>query len=193
MSWLMLIVLGLLPRVFNHAYLFNMPALLHQRNTPVHHCVLCSHPKVGRHRVKYLKHLRVSLFQNIGSGDSFVLVGRCPRKGKSAPAPKNSALNMILAALRSFFASSSYVCACLCRFLFLSCCVGPLLDSRGHHCSPSDSPSLLPAFPLSARRAMGGSMPFQDALKARLDLMRPSRDMVARCLKEHPPRLSAGA
>eukprot|EP00752_Nemacystus_decipiens_P007101 g6363.t1 len=41
-------------------------------------------------------------------------------------------------------------------------------------------------------RAMGGSMPFQDALKARLDLMTPSKDTVARCLREHPPRLSPG-
>lgn len=35
-------------------------------------------------------------------------------------------------------------------------------------------------------------MPFQDALKARLDLMTPSKDTVARCLREHPPRLSPG-
>ena len=35
-------------------------------------------------------------------------------------------------------------------------------------------------------------MPFQDALKARLDLMTPSRGMVVRCLQEHPPRLSPG-
>ncbi|CAM9643536.1 unnamed protein product [Laminaria digitata] len=41
-------------------------------------------------------------------------------------------------------------------------------------------------------RAMGGSMPFQDALKARLDLMTPSRGLVVRCLEEHPPRLSPG-
>ncbi|CAM9793863.1 unnamed protein product [Ectocarpus fasciculatus] len=37
---------------------------------------------------------------------------------------------------------------------------------------------------------MGGSMPFQDALKARLDLMTPSQKMVDLCLREHPPRLS---
>ncbi|CAM9463296.1 unnamed protein product [Ectocarpus sp. 4 AP-2014] len=41
-------------------------------------------------------------------------------------------------------------------------------------------------------RAMGGSMPFQDALKARLDLMTPSQEMVDLCLREHPPRLSPG-
>eukprot|EP00904_Undaria_pinnatifida_P005881 jgi/Undpi1/2422/HiC_scaffold_13.g05803.m1 len=41
-------------------------------------------------------------------------------------------------------------------------------------------------------RAMGGSMPFQDALKARLELMTPSKEMVVRCLAEHPPRLSPG-
>ncbi|CAN0271296.1 unnamed protein product [Pylaiella littoralis] len=41
-------------------------------------------------------------------------------------------------------------------------------------------------------RAMGGSMPFQDALKTRLDLMTPSKDTVDRCLTQHPPRLSPG-
>ncbi|CAN0378976.1 unnamed protein product [Scytosiphon promiscuus] len=39
---------------------------------------------------------------------------------------------------------------------------------------------------------MGGSMPFRDALKARLDLMTPSKETVERCLREHPPRLSPG-
>ncbi|CAM9487744.1 unnamed protein product [Ascophyllum nodosum] len=43
-----------------------------------------------------------------------------------------------------------------------------------------------------APRAMGGSMPFQDALKARLDLMRPSKKTVELCLEKHPPRLSPG-
>ncbi|CAM9859386.1 unnamed protein product [Phaeothamnion confervicola] len=41
-------------------------------------------------------------------------------------------------------------------------------------------------------RAMGGSMLFQDALKARLDLMRPSTNIVEKCLRVHPPRLSPG-
>ena len=50
----------------------------------------------------------------------------------------------------------------------------------------------LPLCSALSRRAMGGSMPFQDALKARLDLMTPSKDTVARCLREHPPRLSPG-
>lgn len=39
---------------------------------------------------------------------------------------------------------------------------------------------------------MGGSVPFQDALAARLDLMRPSASVVAAFLAEHPPRLSPG-
>lgn len=54
-------------------------------------------------------------------------------------------------------------------------------------------PSLFFFCPALSPRAMGGSMPFQDALKARLDLMTPSKDTVARCLREHPPRLSPGA
>ncbi|CAM9806559.1 unnamed protein product [Chrysoparadoxa australica] len=39
---------------------------------------------------------------------------------------------------------------------------------------------------------MGGSMKFEDALKARLELMLPSRSIVEKCLAEHPPRLSPG-
>ncbi|CAN0329731.1 unnamed protein product [Discosporangium mesarthrocarpum] len=41
-------------------------------------------------------------------------------------------------------------------------------------------------------KAMGGSMLFQDALQARLDLMKPSRVLVEQCLAEHPPQLSPG-
>ncbi|CAM9410715.1 unnamed protein product [Choristocarpus tenellus] len=41
-------------------------------------------------------------------------------------------------------------------------------------------------------QAMGGSMLFQDALGARLDIMQPSRTTVDRCLRDHPPRLSPG-
>lgn len=41
-------------------------------------------------------------------------------------------------------------------------------------------------------RAMGGAVPFEDALAARLDLMRPSRKQIAAFLAEHPPRLSPG-
>jgi phosphoserine phosphatase len=42
------------------------------------------------------------------------------------------------------------------------------------------------------RNAMGGSVLFQDALKARLDLIRPSQQLIADCLKTHPPRLTPG-
>jgi phosphoserine phosphatase len=42
------------------------------------------------------------------------------------------------------------------------------------------------------RNAMGGSVLFQDALKARLDLIRPSQQLIADCLKAHPPRLTPG-
>jgi len=40
--------------------------------------------------------------------------------------------------------------------------------------------------------AMGGSVPFEVALARRLDLIRPSRDLLARCLAAHPPRLTPG-
>jgi len=39
-------------------------------------------------------------------------------------------------------------------------------------------------------RAMGGQVLFEDALKARLDLIKPSRQDIASCLKQHPPRLT---
>ncbi|MBA3699301.1 MAG: phosphoserine phosphatase SerB [Planctomycetes bacterium] len=42
------------------------------------------------------------------------------------------------------------------------------------------------------RNAMGGSVLFQDALKARLDLIRPSQQLIADCLTAHPPRLTPG-
>lgn len=40
--------------------------------------------------------------------------------------------------------------------------------------------------------AMGGSMSYTEALKQRLDLMRPSQADIARFLVEHPPILSDG-
>ncbi len=42
------------------------------------------------------------------------------------------------------------------------------------------------------KAAMGGAVPFQDALRQRLELIRPSRSMVADCLRTHPPRLTPG-
>jgi phosphoserine phosphatase len=42
------------------------------------------------------------------------------------------------------------------------------------------------------RKAMGGGVPFQEALKARLDLMNPSREQVAAFLAANPPKLSPG-
>jgi phosphoserine phosphatase len=43
------------------------------------------------------------------------------------------------------------------------------------------------------RDAMAGAVPFQDALRARLEAIRPSRALVAACLAAHPPRLTPGA
>ena len=42
------------------------------------------------------------------------------------------------------------------------------------------------------RRAMGGDVKFEDALKARLELIRPSRADVQACLAAHPPTLTPG-
>uniref|UniRef100_A0A0D6QYH8 phosphoserine phosphatase n=1 Tax=Araucaria cunninghamii TaxID=56994 RepID=A0A0D6QYH8_ARACU len=41
-------------------------------------------------------------------------------------------------------------------------------------------------------RAMGGSVPFEEALAARLSLFRPSASVVANYLQRHPPRLNPG-
>ena len=40
---------------------------------------------------------------------------------------------------------------------------------------------------------MGGSVLFQDALQARLDLIKPSKQNFVDCLKERPATLSDGA
>lgn len=42
------------------------------------------------------------------------------------------------------------------------------------------------------RRAMGGAVPFEVALRERLDLIRPDRNLLERCLHAHPPRLNPG-
>lgn len=42
------------------------------------------------------------------------------------------------------------------------------------------------------RDAMGGAARFEDALRARLALVRPSRALVDACLAQHPPRLTEG-
>jgi len=42
------------------------------------------------------------------------------------------------------------------------------------------------------RRAMGGAVRFEDALRERLDLLRPDRAMIDACLRAHPPRLTPG-
>lgn len=42
------------------------------------------------------------------------------------------------------------------------------------------------------RKAMGGSVKFEDALAARLALINPKYDDITRCLQAHPPRLTKG-
>lgn len=41
--------------------------------------------------------------------------------------------------------------------------------------------------------AMGGDMPFEVALAKRLAVIQPTKEMLARCLREHPVRLTPGA
>lgn len=42
------------------------------------------------------------------------------------------------------------------------------------------------------KQAMEGGLKFQDALKLRLDLLKPSRIDIEDCLRDHPLRLTAG-
>ena len=60
------------------------------------------------------------------------------------------------------------------------------IDVLADHCGAGSAVAELTA------SAMGGSMLFQDALQARLDLIRPSKGDIASCLKAHPFELSPG-
>jgi phosphoserine phosphatase len=42
------------------------------------------------------------------------------------------------------------------------------------------------------RAAMGGAVKFEDALAQRLAIIRPTPDLIAKCLAAHPPRLTPG-
>eukprot|EP00124_Ichthyophonus_hoferi_P001483 Ihof_evm8s78 gene=Ihof_evmTU8s78 len=43
------------------------------------------------------------------------------------------------------------------------------------------------------RKAMGGGVTFEEALKSRLDIIKPTRQQLEQCLANHPPRLTPGA
>ena len=49
-----------------------------------------------------------------------------------------------------------------------------------------------PAVAEWTRKAMGGSVPFHVALQARLDLFKPSRADIQKCLAKHPLQLTPG-
>lgn len=51
---------------------------------------------------------------------------------------------------------------------------------------------LILGLPPRTRKAMGGALPFKDALTERLALIQPSREQVQRLLAEHPPHLTPG-
>ena len=60
------------------------------------------------------------------------------------------------------------------------------IDALADHCGAG------PAVAEWTARAMGGDVPFQDALAARLELIKPSRADIADCLRVHPPALTDG-
>lgn len=39
---------------------------------------------------------------------------------------------------------------------------------------------------------MNGNVKFEDALAARLDIIKPSKDDIKNCLSAHPPQLTTG-
>ena len=65
-------------------------------------------------------------------------------------------------------------------------CLDEGIDVLAAHAGVGDQVSAM------TRQAMGGHVPFQDALRQRLELIRPSKSMVADCLRAHPPRLTPG-
>ena len=60
------------------------------------------------------------------------------------------------------------------------------IDVLAAHCGVGEEVAKLTA------SAMGGNVPFEFALKQRLNLIRPSRAMISQCLAKHPPRLTPG-
>uniref|UniRef100_A0A7S2D0K5 phosphoserine phosphatase n=1 Tax=Octactis speculum TaxID=3111310 RepID=A0A7S2D0K5_9STRA len=60
------------------------------------------------------------------------------------------------------------------------------IDVLAAHCGAGEAVAELTA------KAMGGTMLFQDALAARLDLIRPSMNDITDCLADHPPQLTPG-
>jgi phosphoserine phosphatase len=65
-------------------------------------------------------------------------------------------------------------------------CTDEGIDELAAFCGAGEAVAALTA------SAMGGSVPFQDALAARLDLIKPSAPVVASFLADHPPRLCPG-
>jgi phosphoserine phosphatase len=65
-------------------------------------------------------------------------------------------------------------------------CTDEGIDELAAYCGAGEAVAALTA------KAMGGSVPFQDALAARLDLIRPTTAQLASFLASHPPRLSPG-
>ena len=65
-------------------------------------------------------------------------------------------------------------------------CVNEGLDDLADFCGAGEAVAAL------TNQAMGGSVPFEVALKQRLDLFSPSKDDVDRFLAAHPPTLTPG-
>lgn len=69
-----------------------------------------------------------------------------------------------------------------CKVGFPCCFLGKILIARYSGCYISDSS--MSGF----ARAMGGSVPFEEALAARLSLFKPSLSQVQDFLEKRPPR-----
>ena len=100
-----------------------------------------------------------------------------PRLGAAAAPPSCQARSRIPAPVTP---------QCVCFDVDSTVCTDEGIDELAAFCGAGEAVAALTA------RAMGGSVPFEEALAARLDLIRPSAADVARFLAEHPPRLSPG-
>eukprot|EP01135_Chromosphaera_perkinsii_P006559 Nk52_evm1s545 gene=Nk52_evmTU1s545 len=77
-------------------------------------------------------------------------------------------------------------CDCVCFDVDSTVCVDEGIDVLADVCGVGKEVADWTA------RAMGGGVTFQEALGARLDIMKPSRQSIEKCLKERPSQLTDG-
>lgn len=89
---------------------------------------------------------------------------------------------MDAAAAAASFAAATAVCFDVDSTV----CVDEAIDRLAGFCGAAEEVSAWTA------RAMNGAVTYQEALKARLDIIKPSLAQMHACLAAHPPELTAG-